>query len=159
MDTPEPCPCGSGEAFAACCGPCLAGQRPAPTAEALMRSRYSAYVRRDADYLLRTWHPSTRPKELDLSGDAARWLGLEVLGTQDGGAQAREGTVEFVARYLLGGRPHSLREISRFVREGGRWLYLDGTVSPSRERPRPGRNAPCSCGSGKKTKHCCLGKD
>ncbi len=156
MDSQEPCPCGSGKPFSACCGPYLAGLRQAPTAQALMRSRYSAYVRRDRVYLLRTWHPATRPKELDLSGGGeACWLGLQVLGTEAGGPEEREGTVEFIARYQLGGQPQALRETSRFLREDGQWLYLEGAVSHSRE----GRNAPCPCGSGRKYKHCCLGKD
>ncbi|MCD9032149.1 SEC-C domain-containing protein [Luteimonas sp. Y-2-2-4F] len=120
----EACPCGSGRAYAACCGPLHAGA-PAADAEALMRSRYSAYARGDAGYLLRSWHPATRPARLDLD-DGARpvWLGLKVLGHDPAGPDAAE--VEFVARYRIGGGSAvRMRERSRFVREDGRWYYLD----------------------------------
>lgn len=120
------CPCGSGKPFSACCGPRLAGD-PAPTPEALMRSRYTAYVLGDVDYLQRTWHSSTRPSELDLE-DGVKWLGLKVVRTE-GGEKDETGTVEFVARFKVGGKAHRLEEKSRFVREGGRWVYLDGDVA------------------------------
>lgn len=122
------CPCGSGLDYAACCGPRHAGISPAATAEALMRSRYSAFARGDADYLLRSWHASTRPATLDLADDPTRWLGLKILAHSGGGADDREGTVEFTARYKVGGKAGRLHEASRFVREEGRWVYLDGDV-------------------------------
>ncbi len=120
------CPCGSGKAYADCCGRLHAGADHAPTAEALMRSRYSAYVQKLSEYLLATWHPSTRPSELDLSADDSKWLGLEVKrhAVQDDS----HATVEFVARYRIAGRGHRLHELSRFVREDGRWYYLDGDM-------------------------------
>lgn len=123
------CPCQSGKPYAGCCGPLHRGDVAAATAEALMRSRYSAYVQGDADYLLATWHASTRPAQLDF-GDAAatRWLGLEVrrYGTA-GTTDPDHAIVEFVARYRIGGAPAvRLHEISRFVREDGRWYYVDG---------------------------------
>jgi SEC-C motif-containing protein len=149
------CPCGTGRTFGACCGPYVEGQRPAATAQALMRSRYSAYVRRDPGYLLRTWHPSTRPDDLDL-GDDILWLGLEILRSEAGGPDDREGVVEFIAHYRSGVQRQSLHEASRFVREGGVWLYVAGDVRHSRQRP--GRNDPCPCGSGRKYKRCCLGQ-
>lgn len=126
----ELCPCESGQPFAVCCAPYLAGDKPAPTAEALMRSRYSAYTRRDAAYLLRTWHSSTRPAVLDLEQDAGlRWLGLKILNRSAGGPEDGEGTVEFVARYkAVGGKAGRMHEVSRFVREGGAWYYLDGEI-------------------------------
>jgi SEC-C motif-containing protein len=103
----------------------------APDAEALMRSRYCAYVRGRTDYLLDTWHPSTRPAAIEPDPPGLRWLGLEVrrCAVQD----ASHASVEFVARSKLGGRAHRLHETSRFVREGGRWFYLDagGGVSPA----------------------------
>lgn len=121
------CPCGSGKAYAACCDRLHAGESPAATAEALMRSRYSAYVLGLEPYLLATWHPSTRPASLDLAADTAtRWLGLDVKRQQV--QDEAHATVEFVARYRIGGRGHRLHEISRFVREGGRWFYVDGVV-------------------------------
>jgi SEC-C motif-containing protein len=115
------CPCGSGAAYAACCGPWHAGD-PAPCAEALMRSRYSAYVLGLRGYLLVTWHPSRRPSSLEFEPNL-RWLGLEVRHRHEDGDCA---TVEFVARSKLGGRAVRLHETSRFVREGGRWYYVEG---------------------------------
>jgi SEC-C motif-containing protein len=96
---------------------------PAPDAEALMRSRYSAFVLQQADYLRATWHASTRPDTLDFEL-GTRWLGLEVRRHQVTGPDAAE--VEFVARYRLGGKATRLHEKSRFVREEGRWFYVDG---------------------------------
>lgn len=124
---PSPCPCGSGTPFDRCCGPRLDGTAPAPTAEALMRSRYSAYVQLREDYLLATWHATTRPAELGLARDTpAKWLGLEVRRHEQ--ADADHASVEFVARYKIKGRAHRLHETSRFVREGGQWFYVDGDV-------------------------------
>lgn len=125
----EFCPCDSGLPFAACCAPCLTGEAAASTAEALMRSRYSAYSRRDERYLLRTWHPGTRPAGLDLAQeDGLRWLGLKIMKRSAGGASDSSGTVEFVARYKAGGKAGRMHEISRFVREDGSWYYVDGEV-------------------------------
>ncbi len=121
------CPCG-GKSYAACCQPYHNGT-PAPDAEALMRSRYSAYVLRLEDYLLATWHPDTRPATLELAQAAEQWIGLEVKRHVQESDDAA--TVEFVARYKLNGRAHRLHEISRFVRKQGRWLYLDGTFPDS----------------------------
>ena len=90
-----------------------------------MRSRYSAFAVGDAAYLLATWHSSTRPGSLELDGEV-RWTGLDVLGTTGGSLLAAEGTVEFRAHHRGGGRPGSQHENSRFVREDGRWRYLDG---------------------------------
>lgn len=121
------CPCGSGLALAACCGRYHAGEAAA-TAEALMRSRYSAYVLGDEAYLLASWHPDTRPSVLGLANDAApvKWLELEILGHQAGQADDSHGEVSFVARYKINGRAGRLREHSRFVRQDGHWLYVDG---------------------------------
>ena len=134
------CPCGrlqgSGAkakplAYADCCGRFIDhwDAQPAPDAECLMRSRYTAFVCERADYLLATWHPSHRPASLDFDA-AAQWLGLEVRGhwVQD----ADHAEVEFVARHRLGGRAVRLHERSRFVREGGRWYYVDGDMLPVR---------------------------
>ena len=123
---PLMCPCGSGDELAQCCGRYHAGAA-APSAELLMRSRYSAYVLKLADYLLATWHPSTRPSELDLAADDSKWLGLEVKRHAVQGEE--QATVEFVARYRIAGRGHRLHELSRFVREDGRWFYIDGELS------------------------------
>ena len=90
-----------------------------------MRSRYTAYVQGRVDYLLQTWHPSTRPATLDRGNEPVRWLSLQVRRAEAGRPQDDEGIVEFIARYKLGGRAHRLHEISRFVRENGRWFYRD----------------------------------
>ena len=121
------CPCGSGETFGGCCGPLLAGRSAAPTAQALMRSRYTAFAVRDTGYLRSTWHASTRPASLDLDDDVV-WRRLDVLDVRAGGPFDDAGTVEFVARYRSGDARGALRETSRFVREGGRWFYVDGDV-------------------------------
>lgn len=97
---------------------------PAPDAVSLMRSRYSAYALKLESYLLATWHAGTRPVKLDLAADNTKWLGLEVKKHPRGSADIA--TVEFVARYKIGGRAGRLHEVSRFVREDGRWFYVDG---------------------------------
>ncbi len=118
-----------------------------------MRARYSAYVLGETAFLLASWHPSTRPADLQpVAGPA--WCGLQVLSTTAGQASDSEGTVEFVARYREGARLGALHETSRFVREKGRWYYLDGQLHPTAPT-KTGRNDPCPCGSGRKFKHCC----
>ncbi|WP_454195539.1 YchJ family protein [Nocardia sp. Marseille-Q1738] len=126
MSGPRKCPCGRGEAFDDCCGPVLRGERAAATAEALMRSRYTAFALGDADYLLRSWHPRTRPRELALD-PAQRWLFLEITRTERGGLFDDTGAVEFVAHYRDADGRGALHETSRFARSGGAWVYLDGT--------------------------------
>jgi SEC-C motif domain protein len=120
-----PCPCGPGRPYGECCGALHAGRAAATTAEALMRSRFSAFAVGDEPYLLRSWHPSTRPARLGLD-PAQRWLRLEILGTEGGSAFHSEGSVEFRAHYREHGREDVLHERSRFVRDGGAWVYLDG---------------------------------
>lgn len=120
-----PCPCGLGRPYGECCGMFHDGRAAAPTAEALMRSRYSAFAVRDAPYLLRSWHPSTRPDRLELD-PAQRWLRLEVLDRTGGSAFHSQGSVEFRAHYREHGEEGVLHEHSRFVRDGGAWVYLDG---------------------------------
>ena len=128
MNAPAPCPCGHPTTYAACCGRWHDGplQGLAPDAAALMRSRYSAFVLERADYLLATWHPSTRPARLEFE-PGLRWLGLSVqqFVQQD----EDHATVRFVARSKLGGRASRLVETSRFVREAGRWWYVDGDLA------------------------------
>lgn len=125
------CPCGRRDAkdrplrFEACCAPYLSQAALAPDAQTLMRSRYSAFVRGDAAYLMATWHASTRPASLTLDA-GARWLGLEVRAHRMTGDDTAE--VEFVARHRVSGRAVRQHELSRFVREAGRWYYLDGDV-------------------------------
>ena len=119
------CYCGSRQPYAACCGRLHSGAENAETAEALMRSRYSAYVLGLEPYLLASWHASTRPESLDLAGAAGtKWLGLEIRRHQR--ADDARATVEFVARYRVGGRGQRLHEVSHFIREDGCWYYVAG---------------------------------
>jgi SEC-C motif-containing protein len=139
VNTASSCPCGrlgprrTPLAYADCCGRWHAAEPPGtvPDAEALMRSRYSAYVLGLRDYLLVTWHASTRPARIEPDEPGLHWLGLEVRRHEQ--QDANHATVEFVARSKLGGRAHRLHETSRFVREpDGRWYYLDGIFEPRR---------------------------
>jgi len=139
----SPCPCGRALPYARCCGRWHAGPEAlqAATAEDLMRSRYSAFVGSLLDYLAATWHPSTRPAVIEPMPAGLRWLGLDVRRhlPQD----ADHAIVEFVARSKLGGKAEWLHETSRFVREGGRWFYVDAEL-PSEVR----RSLPLSEGRG-----------
>ena len=116
------CPCGSGLVLSDCCGPIIDGERHADTAEALMRSRYSAHVLDNVDYLRATWHPATRLAEFKLN-ESMKWIGLKIVRSDCEGDRA---LVEFVARYKVAGRGYRMHEISRFLRVKGRWLYLSG---------------------------------
>jgi SEC-C motif domain protein len=118
-----PCPCGAVGGYDQCCGRLHRGESTATSAEQLMRSRYSAFARGDARYLLESWHPSTRPGELDL-GQGQRWLRLDIVDTSGGSLFEASGEVEFKAHYREGGRTGTVHERSRFVREDGRWLYV-----------------------------------
>lgn len=131
MTSSLPCSCSSALAYAACCGRwhaehAASGKLTAPSPEALMRSRYTAFVLDLRDYLLASWHASTRPASLDAPEPGLKWLGLAVKHAtlQD----ADHGSVEFVARSKIGGRAHRLHEVSRFVREDGAWFYVDGDL-------------------------------
>ncbi|GAA2163500.1 YchJ family protein [Pedococcus bigeumensis] len=121
--TADACPCGTGLGYAECCRPLHEGSAQADSALRLMRSRYSAYVVHDTAYLLRTWHPRTRPSDLDASKGPA-WQGLTVLETADGRDSDSVGEVEFEAVHAEG----VLHERSRFVKRAGRWVYVDGEV-------------------------------
>lgn len=121
------CPCGSGRSYAACCQPAHSGHTPAQTPEALMRSRYAAFFLQDADYVLATWHPDTRPADLNLQ-DGTRYTGLKIHASS---VEGNTGEVDFTVNLKApDGRATRFRERSRFVREGGqadgRWLYVDG---------------------------------
>lgn len=120
------CPCDPEAFYAKCCEPLHQGQAIAATAEQLMRSRYSAYAMQCEDYLLNTWHSSTRPASLHLTAQPPTWLGLTVKRHESDDDRA---TVEFVARFRVGGgSAQRMHEVSRFMREDGRWFYVDGTV-------------------------------
>ncbi len=131
------CPCGSGQPEAGCCGLYLEGA-PAPTALALMRSRYTAFVRGAIEYLVATHDPRTRGT-LDVPGlrrwsRDTTWLGLEIVATERGGEDDDTGVVEFVAAGITRGQPFRQRERSRFRRHDGAWVYSDGDVKT--EKPR-----------------------
>jgi SEC-C motif-containing protein len=117
------CPCGLDKAYDECCGAMHSGVATATTAELLMRSRFSAFAVGDEAYLLRTWHPTTRPREVDFDRKQ-KWTRLEILGKSGGGAFHTEGTVEFRAHFTYRGQRDSLHENSRFVRDEGQWSYL-----------------------------------
>ena len=133
MGVPSPCPCGSGEPAAACCALYHDGV-PAPTALALMRSRYTAFVRGEIDYLMDTHDPATRAgvdkKALAAWSRDTLWMGLEIVATEAGGEADDTGVVEFIARGVTKGQPFTQRERSRFRKVDGRWVYTDGAVRP-----------------------------
>lgn len=144
-----PCPCGSGQTYGNCCQRLHLGE-PAETPEALMRSRYCAFVLGLTDYLMATWHTSTRPDNLGLEG-SPDWASLRILAS---GQNGDVGTVHFRANYRTDPGWGFLEERSDFVREHGRWFYVSGDTREG--TLKPGRNEPCPCGSGKKYKACCL---
>ena len=157
------CPCGLGESLETCCGPFLKKSAFPETAEALMRSRYTAFTVGDIDYIFDTHDPDT-VHQVERAGTESwskqsEWLGLEILETDHGGANDYTGTVEFVAKYKIKGTAINHREIATFRKQNGRWLFVDGeeVAGPPvvREGPKVGRNDPCPCGSGKKYKKCC----
>ncbi|PVZ84778.1 hypothetical protein C9426_21730 [Serratia sp. S1B] len=147
------CPCCSGLPYHTCCQPFITGEQFAPSPQSLMRSRYSAYMLQDVDYLITTWHPDCQA-ELWRSGIVSsfantEWLGLTIV-EETTGSNADEGFVEFIARFTESGNsPKMMHERSRFLRLEQRWYYIDGT------QPQLGRNSICPCGSGKKYKKCC----
>jgi SEC-C motif-containing protein len=158
----ELCPCGTGRLFSECCRPYLEGTKNPPTAETLMRSRYSAFHVGELDYIYNTHHHSTR-NELDMESVKtwaleSDWLGLEILGTEKGQASDSEGKVEFNCLFNFQGKNQSHHELSTFKKEDGKWYFVDGTLKDTtvrRTEPKLGRNDPCVCGSGKKYKKCC----
>jgi SEC-C motif-containing protein len=156
----DSCPCGSGQVFGACCGPYLSGREKPPTAEALMRSRYTAFVQNDTAYIARTG-PTEKKGADEEAGELPNnleWLGLEICATSQGMENDTQGKVEFIARYRVGENAGQMHEISRFARVDGNWRYTGGVVIPEgqvRGAPKVGRNDPCPCGSGKKYKKCC----
>ncbi|GAB4586730.1 YchJ family protein [Nocardia sp. IFM 10818] len=127
---PQSCPCGLPANYADCCGRLHRGEAAASSAEQLMRSRFSAFAVRDEGYLLRSWDPSTRPAEVDFD-PGLRWEELEIIGSTGGGPFHTEGTVEFRAHYRSHGAAGVLHENSRFRRDNGAWVYLDGVIEDS----------------------------
>ncbi len=163
VNTSTTCPCGQRASFEDCCGRLVTGGVLPATAEQLMRSRYTAFATHHIDYLIDTHHPDTRGDvdrdEVRRFSEGSKWLGLQILHTQDGQEGDERGWVEFVARYKEHGQERIHHELSLFLRHQGRW-YFHSAHEPkqepaSREQPKIGRNAPCPCGSGKKHKKCC----
>ncbi len=152
------CHCGNPLPYQQCCQPFHLGLKTAPTCEALMRSRFSAYIEQLGDYLFNTWHPDFRddltPQALAQSGKETDWRSLDVIASH-GGPQDEQGTVEFVAWFMHQGELQYHHEKSNFTRHQGQWVYQDGTFNPQRKSVLPGRNQACPCMSKKKFKACC----
>lgn len=155
------CACGSQENFDVCCEPILKGSIKAPTAERLMRSRYTAFTRADIDYIENSTDPSMR-QTFDRDGTlewakSSDWCGLEIKATEAGSESDTKGVVEFIAKYKYDGKENSHHERAEFRKRDGQWFFLDGRLvqEPFRAEEKIGRNDPCLCGSGKKFKKCC----
>lgn len=157
------CPCGSGRQYSDCCEPYISGTQYAPTAELLMRSRYSAYVKTEIDYIYETTHKRQRNQfNRDESVAWSRktdWQSLEIKKTEAGGEGDQNGTVEFIARYRSKGKMAQHHEVAEFRKEDGQWFFYDGHAPKleqvKRHGAKVGRNDPCPCSSGKKYKKCC----
>lgn len=153
----EKCPCGSGLLYSKCCKPYIKSGYPAPTAEALMRSRYVAYVLHEIDYIIDTCYEKenmNRDGIVDWS-EKSNWLGLKIISVKENGDKA---VVAFEAAYERKGLKNVHCEIARFIKKDGRWFYEDGKIAHKpivRVNEKVGRNDPCPCRSGKKYKHCC----
>jgi len=146
----EKCPCGSGLAYTACCEPFIKGTKDAPTAETLMRARYTSYVERDE-------RDEVSIEETRKWSQESTWLGLKIVSTKKGGAADDTGIVDFIASYSSKGLKEEYHEVAEFKKNNGQWFYDKGTVVPTRivrDTPKVGRNDPCPCGSGKKYKVC-----
>ena len=159
----DDCPCGSGRDYADCCEPLILMTRPAQTAEALLRSRFSAYAREQVDYIFETVAPSQRHqheiKTIRSWARNATWHQLEILDIQEGGADDDQGRIEFIAHYTEKGVRKRHHELAHFQKLDGRWYFYDGNAPKIhqyvRDQPKIGRNEPCPCGSGRKFKRCC----
>lgn len=159
----ETCPCGSQISYSECCEPYVTGAVPAPTAEKLMRARYSAYAKTAVEFILSSTIEEKR-KECDEKAiknwsELSTWHQLEILGTDKGGEMDDEGTVEFIAHFTEGGIRKNYHEKGVFKKVDGNWYYVDGEIQKQkpfiRGEEKVSRNSPCSCGSGKKYKKCC----
>ncbi|SJL82902.1 hypothetical protein VPAL9027_00843 [Vibrio palustris] len=151
------CQCGSSALYAECCGPVHHDPSRASTPEQLMRARYCAHALGLVDFVVNTYHPSCQAEQERAAIAASiqnEWQGLEVIG-YSAGSHDNEGFVHFKAYFDDNSQTHCLEENSRFLREDGRWYYIDGEFPASSPQPKVGRNEPCLCGSGKKFKKCC----
>lgn len=159
-DLSNNCPCYSGRLYGTCCAPYLSGQKSAPTAEALMRSRYAAFATGNMPYLEATLLPEKRQsynmEEARLWSQSSEWTGLDILFLQDGKETDTKGIVEFIAHFRQNGQNLRRYEKSRFIRQDKLWYYVDGEREGApAPKTKTGRNDPCLCGSGKKYKKCC----
>lgn len=159
----ENCYCGRRESYADCCGAIHKGTKKAATAEDLMRSRYSAFVCADIDYILATYSNKTRPleqkEEILLWAKSVKWIGLEVVSTKNGSEGDKEAWVEFKASFIEEGNSQVMHEKSYFIIENNSWVYVSGEYpKPDQVKSLPNRNDLCFCGSGKKFKKCCFNK-
>ncbi|MCL2044173.1 MAG: YchJ family protein [Treponema sp.] len=159
------CPCGTGRSYSECCEPYITGMAKPPTAESLMRSRYSAYTEHAIDYIVNTCYLPDK-KDIDRKStsewsEQSTWLGLKIIAVEKGGITDTEGTVEFEAAYERNGLKDVHHEKAHFIKDDDEWFYEDGNVitrTVVRTSPKVGRNDVCPCGSGKKFKHCCINK-
>ena len=156
------CPCGKGSSTEECCGRFISGDAQPATAEELMRSRFTAYALGEIDYIVATHDPEAADQvdreHAEQWSKQSTWHGIEVLSTEAGEADDDQGEVEFIARYEVRGKRFSHHERAQFRKHKGHWTFVDGTMikpKPVRVGPKPGRNDPCPCGSGKKYKKCC----
>ncbi len=152
------CLCGSGLQYSLCCGRYHNGDAIPPTAESLLRSRFTAYAQRNAAYLLASWDKTKRPAEIDFTQETAEWQKLQILSIKKGAAWDSKGLIDFKAFYQQDGEAYFMHEISRFSKIGQHWFYLDGVikaVGKVSSATNLGKNAACGCGSGKKFKRCC----
>ncbi|BDS11697.1 YchJ family protein [Aureispira anguillae] len=157
----EKCPCSSKKNYMDCCGAFIEGLAQAPTAEALMRSRYTAHVKLAIDYIMDTVHPINREKSnrktIESWAEQANWMRLEIVQTTKGKEEDEIGTVLFKAHYKYGNQLKTHFEDSFFRKENGRWYFVEGKEPAANQSTsiKIGRNDPCHCGSGKKFKKCC----
>jgi SEC-C motif-containing protein len=157
------CPCGSGKDYDECCGVYHSNKSEAPTAEATMRARYSAFVKHEIDFVEKTHIPGTEDfdkSEAETWAKNSNWLGLEIVKTSQGAEADSTGVVEFKAQYTDNNDKLFVHhEVSNFKKQDGKWYYVDGSIMGidpyQRSAPKVGRNDPCPCGSGKKFKKCC----
>jgi SEC-C motif-containing protein len=156
------CPCGVGDTYETCCQPVHDGSKPAATAEALMRARYSAFAKGNVDFIVESTIESEREhvdrEAVQTWSKGSEWHGIDILGTEDGGPDDDRGVVEFVAHYSVQGQEIPHQEVAAFEKVDGRWYFVDGQVVNNqpfrRTQQKIGNNDPCPCGSGKKWKKC-----
>ncbi|MEZ8823304.1 YchJ family metal-binding protein [Vibrio amylolyticus] len=156
------CPCGNSVSYQSCCQPIHANPALAKQPEQLMRARYCAHELKLVDFVINTYHPSCNAeasREGIVESIHSDWCKLEVIGTENG-ENTNEGYVSFKAYFIDDNQQYCMQEKSRFVKQDGLWFYIDGVVEESKDEEistvsKVGRNAPCPCGSGKKSKKCC----